>query len=340
MRPGYPPGRRPVDDPLLTPPPTPDRASSGALAENMPLPSPPRSAIMPAAIGIPEVDNPGALDEGPRSPELNAEFGEEVIHTALHTRPNKRGLWVLGALVLLALVGGGYLVYVRFLAGDEVATGEPAPAAAADAGARTAPGTATPATDGPATASGAGTNPAAAGARVDAGAAPGTEPGPGTRPGRAPGEAVGGALEMQDTPADKLVIRSEPERAKVYLDGSLQGKTPLTLDATPDQHGLAVVLPGHRLFTAEIAGHGTVDIKLEEVAPPGGEGGIKIRCRKKNRYYVFLDGKDSGQLCPTERIGVDPGEHVIEIYDPETESRQQFPLNVDQTRRSVRLRVD
>jgi hypothetical protein len=55
---------------------------------------------------------------------------------------------------------------------------------------------------------------------------------------------------------------------------------------------------------------------------------------------VFLDGNDSGQLCPTERIGVDPGEHVIEIYDPETESRQQFPMNVDQTRRSVRLRVD
>jgi hypothetical protein len=152
--------------------------------------------------------------------------------------------------------------------------------------------------------------------------------------------AVGGALAMQDEPADKLIIRSEPRRAKVYLDGSLQGKTPLTLDATADQHTVAVIQPGHRLFTAEIKGHGTVDIALEEVAPPGGEGGIKIRCRKKNRYYVFLNGNDSGQLCPTERMGADVGEHVIEIYDPETESRQEFRVNVEQTRRSTRLRVD
>jgi hypothetical protein len=161
---------------------------------------------------------------------------------------------------------------------------------------------------------------------------------PTTRPAQR--AAVGGALEMQDAPGDKLVIRSKPERAKVYLDGSLQGTTPLTLDATADQHTLAVVQPGHRLFTAEIKGHGTADITLEEVAPPGGEGGIKIRCRNKNRYYVFMDGNDSGQLCPTERIGADVGEHVIEIYDPETESRQEFRVNVEQTRRSTRLRVD
>jgi serine/threonine protein kinase len=336
-----PPGARPSDDPLLTPLPTPDRASSGALSDNMPLPSPPRSAIMPAALGIPEVDNPDDFDGALRTPEQSADFGEEAIHTALHTRPSKRVLWALGAFLLLAVAGGGYLVYLRFLAGDEVAAIEPAPG---DAGAGTAaPGNGTP---------GAGTAKAAPGAspeatpaagadvKRDAGAAaPGTEQA-GSKPRSGQGEAVGGTLEMQDTPADKLVIRSEPERAKVYLDGSLQGNTPLTLDATTDQHGLAVIMPGHRLFTAEIKGHGTVDIKLEEVAPPGGEGGVKIRCRKKNRYYVFLDGNDSGQLCPSERMGVDPGEHVIEIYDPETESRQEFRLNVDQTRRSVRLRVD
>src|SRR5690606_38911310 len=78
---------------------------------------------------------------------------------------------------------------------------------------------------------------------------------PSTRPVQA--AAVGGALEMQDAPDDKLIIRSEPERAKVYLDGSLQGRTPLTLDATADQHTVAVIQPGHRLFTAEIKGHGT-----------------------------------------------------------------------------------
>lgn len=343
LRPGNPPGARPVDDLLQTPPPTPDRASSGALAENMPLPSPPRSEIMQAALGIPEVDNPGELDEALRAPEQSADFGEEAVHTALHTRPGTRGLWALGVLILLALAGGGYLVYLRFLAGGESAAVAPTPAAAADAGAGPAAPGARAAADSaaatPGTSPGAGTAAGtAAGADAGTGSGPAAHTGSKPRPGQ--GGAVGGTLEAQEAPADKLVIRSEPERAKVYLDGSLQGTTPLTLDATADEHGLAVILPGHRLFTAAIKGHGTIDIALEEVAPPGGEGGIKIRCRKKNRYYVFLDGNDSGQLCPSERIGVEPGEHVIEIYDPETESRQEFRVNVDQTRRSVRLRVD
>jgi eukaryotic-like serine/threonine-protein kinase len=304
-------------DPLLTPPPSVDRASGGLLTENMPLPSPPRSEIMPAAVVLPELE--GLTIETERT----TEFDEAVVHTDLHPRPRQnRGLLALGALFVVALLSGGYVVYQRFVAGGEQAT-EPA-ATGADAGAGQAGGP---------------DRAVAAAAAPDAGAQPAQPDGtPTTRPAQR--AVVGGALEMLEEPADKLVIRSKPERAKVYLDGSLQGQTPLTLDATADQHTLAVIQPGHRLFTAEIKGHGTVDVTLEEVAPPGGEGGIKIRCRNKNRYYVFLDGNDSGQLCPTERIGVDVGEHVIEIYDPETESRQEFRINVEQTRRSTRLRVD
>jgi serine/threonine protein kinase len=299
-----------LDDVLKTPPP--ERTSS-PLIESMPLPSPPRSEIMPAA--MPDLADVGAASD------RASEFDEAVVHTDVHDRPRGRGLLVLGAVAGLALLGGGgYVAYQRLVVNGGAGTPiEPAAIAAttADAG--------TPAPD----------QAVAAGA-PDAGTPPG-EPST-ARPALRP--AVGGALQAQEAPADKLLIRSEPERAKVYLDGSLQGKTPLTLDATADQHTLAVVQPGYRLFTAEIKGHGTVDIALEEVAPPGGEGGIKIRCRNKNRYYVFLDGNDSGQLCPTERIGADVGEHVVEIYDPETETRQEFRVTVEQTRNSTRLRVD
>ncbi|MEM9492511.1 MAG: PEGA domain-containing protein, partial [Myxococcota bacterium] len=132
----------------------------------------------------------------------------------------------------------------------------------------------------------------------------------------------------------------KPRRARVYLDGSRQGKTPVRLDATSDRHRVALLLPGYKLFVAEIAGSGTIKVDLEEVTPPDGPGGIKVRCRKKNRYYVFLDGIDTGQLCPSERIGVDVGSHTIEIYDPVTDSRRSFPAEVEQTRRSLRIRVD
>jgi len=55
---------------------------------------------------------------------------------------------------------------------------------------------------------------------------------------------------------------------------------------------------------------------------------------------VIVDGHDTGQLCPTERIGVEKGEHVVEIYDPVSEERKVFRARVKETRRSLRVRVD
>jgi serine/threonine protein kinase len=140
--------------------------------------------------------------------------------------------------------------------------------------------------------------------------------------------------------ADKLVIDSNPSDAKIYLDGTLVGRAPQTLDPSPDKHQLAIVAPGYKLYKGEIDGSGIFKIDLVEVSPPDGPAGIKVRCKKKNRYYVFVDGIDVGQLCPTERIGVEKGAHVVEIYDPISDSRRAFNVVVKQTRHSLRVRVD
>jgi serine/threonine protein kinase len=146
------------------------------------------------------------------------------------------------------------------------------------------------------------------------------------------GAAAGGSSE--------LVVNTRPEGAKVYLDGTLVGKTTLKLDATSDRHKLAVILPGYKLHTEEIEGRGAITVELEEVTPSNGPAGIKVRCKEKNRYYVIVDGTDTGQLCPTERIGVEIGAHNVEIYDPINDSRRSFPIKIDQTRISHRVRVD
>lgn len=138
----------------------------------------------------------------------------------------------------------------------------------------------------------------------------------------------------------KLTIITEPKRARVYIDGTRYGRTPETIDGVPDKLNLTLVLAGHKLYTAEITGSGEHRVELEPVSPSGGRAGIKVRCKKKYRYYVFVDGHDTGQLCPTERIHVELGDHLVEIYDPVTQSRQQFPTKVTQTRNSVRVRVD
>jgi hypothetical protein len=151
---------------------------------------------------------------------------------------------------------------------------------------------------------------------------------------------AGGETVAPPDPGDKLVIKSTPSGARVFLDGADEGKTPLTLNASSDQHSLAIVLPGHDLYLAEIDGKGTHNATLEAISPPEGPGGIKVRCKAEDRYYVYLDGKPTGQLCPTERLGVEKGEHQIEVYDLVSENRKSFTAKVKKTRVSVRVRID
>jgi hypothetical protein len=248
-----------------------------------------------------------------------------------------RGLrTALFAALLVLLASGGYSGYLAFFA-------HRAPVAAATAETATAgteAGTATAGTE-------AGTTSAEAAARSPSAtpsdpAAPrdGTSPASArsAAPTRQP--AVGSAPPGRSEPTGELDIESEPPRAHVYLDGALVGHTPFHFDGTSDRHKLAVIAPGYKPHTQEIDGRGKISVKLEEVTPSEGPAGIKIRCRQKNRYYVYLDGEPTGQLCPTERIGVEIGEHTAEIYDPVTDSRRVYKVQVEDTRLSVRVRVD
>ena len=140
--------------------------------------------------------------------------------------------------------------------------------------------------------------------------------------------------------ADKLVIASSPPGARAYLDGADLGATPVTIPATTDRHTLAVFAPGHDLYLATIDGSGRHDATLAAIAPRVGKGGIKVRCKTAGRYYVFIDGAGTGELCPTERVPVELGTHTVEIYDLLTESRKSDSLRVTKTARSTRIKMD
>jgi hypothetical protein len=142
------------------------------------------------------------------------------------------------------------------------------------------------------------------------------------------------------TVTDKLLIASKPAGARVFLDGADQGVTPATLQGSTDRHSIALVLPGHAPYIAEIDGKGRFEIQLEEVTPTSGPAGIKVKCKAKERYVVVLDGKPTGQLCPTERLEVEMGEHTVEVYDLVTETWRKFPAMVRETRLSFRIKVD
>jgi serine/threonine-protein kinase len=152
--------------------------------------------------------------------------------------------------------------------------------------------------------------------------------------------AADAAPQVVGTPDTNLILESSPPGARVFLDGTEQGVTPLSLPGTADRHSIAAVLPGHAPYIAEIAGTGKYTLTLEPVTPSTGPAGIKIKCRSKDRYYVWVDGKATGQLCPTERIHTALGDHVVEIYDFVTETRKQYRIDIKETRLSFRIRVD
>jgi hypothetical protein len=252
------------------------------------------------------------------------------------TRPapgRSRMPWILAGALGVAVLGlGGWWAYNEFVApesnagsGTKVVT-----PAAGDAGAKT--------TDAAAV-----TPDAAIAVVTDAGKAAPTDAAVAVAPvvdaTVAVVEADAGAI--QPTPSDQLVITSTPSRARVFLDGADVGATPLKLPGTPDRHTIAVLMAGHELYVAQVDGHGSFAIPLKEVTPSGGPAGIKVtRCKDKDRYYVFVDGKPTGMTCPTERIEVELGAHVVEVYDVVSDSRKKYDVDVKDTRLSVRVKIE
>jgi hypothetical protein len=158
------------------------------------------------------------------------------------------------------------------------------------------------------------------------------------------GSGNGSAAKPTIAPAgnsDSLQIASTPAGARVFIDGADQGVTPVKLAGSADRHTMALSAAGFELYVAEVDGHGAFQVPLKAVTPTGGPAGIKvIKCKDKDRYYVFVDGKPTGMTCPTERIETTVGAHTVEVYDLVTENRRKWDINVVDTRLSYRVRVD
>ncbi|MGE0546587.1 MAG: protein kinase [Kofleriaceae bacterium] len=177
-------------------------------------------------------------------------------------------------------------------------------------------------------------------ATTPADAQPAIVPGDASQPA-SPANVDAGAPIAPTEASDALVITSTPRGARVYLDGADVGVTPLNQPGSADRHTIALLLAGHELYQAEVAGHGKFVIKLKEVTPSGGPAGIKvIKCKDKERHYVFVDGKPTGQMCPTERINTTLGPHTVEVYDAEKESRTKWDIDVKDTRLSHRVKIE
>ncbi|MBA3455992.1 MAG: PEGA domain-containing protein, partial [Deltaproteobacteria bacterium] len=297
-----------------------------------PLHPPARSETMPAASAPPPAPPstsraaPHAAVESEPAPRILPARPPAPTASASSTAPSRSRIPVIVALGLLAAGGVAFAAWqvMRNNADDAKVTVAAAPTDAAGS-AKAVVGAADAAVAVPTTTDAATTQ------IVDAAAA-------------APDVATVAAKPDGPTAtptSDSLTIDSKPAGARVYVDGAETGVTPLKLPASADRHTIALLLAGYELYIAEVDGAGAFAIPLKEVTPPGGPAGIKVlKCKDKDRYYVFLDGKPTGQMCPTERIDTEIGAHTVEVYDAVTETRKKFDVTVKDTRLSVRVKIE
>jgi hypothetical protein len=123
--------------------------------------------------------------------------------------------------------------------------------------------------------------------------------------------------EPAPMPAGQLVVKTAPAGAMVWLDGVQKDKTPLTLATTPDSHRLVVTLSGYRMLRDVVDTSKGALWEREMLAAPrldGGRVSLTVTCATEARYPVFVDGRDSGELCPASDLRIEPGRHSIGLF--------------------------
>ena len=103
----------------------------------------------------------------------------------------------------------------------------------------------------------------------------------------------------------------------VWLDGVQKDKTPITLITTPGSHRLVVTMSGFRMLRDLVDTSKGVLWEREMFLAPRLDSGrvpLAVTCTTEAVFPVFVDGKDSGELCPASDLRVEPGRHSIGVF--------------------------
>ncbi len=128
-----------------------------------------------------------------------------------------------------------------------------------------------------------------------------------------------GAAETQPAPPAPGEVRifTDPPGAAVWIDGVEIGRSPLHTTTAPEGHRVVLVLPGFRTHR-ELADTRAGIVIQRELAPviPRVVGPITltVHCRTEGKFPVFVDGKDTGLVCPADGLKIDPGTRMIGLF--------------------------
>ena len=123
--------------------------------------------------------------------------------------------------------------------------------------------------------------------------------------------------EAQVLPPGHLQMKTKPDGATIWLDGMQKGRTPATLITTPGSHRLVVILSGYRMLRDVVDSTKGLSWDREMFVAPrldDGRVALSVGCLTEGLYPIFVDGKDSGELCPASDLKVEPGRHSIGVF--------------------------
>lgn len=117
----------------------------------------------------------------------------------------------------------------------------------------------------------------------------------------------------------RLSVATIPPNADLWVDGEWQGKTPLDVAPGPGAHRVVIIAPGHLVFKGvyDTTDGEIIRRALDPIeAPARGQAYLDIQCKSEGRFPVFIDGLDTGLLCPAKMVPVFSGRREVAIFVP------------------------
>lgn len=141
-------------------------------------------------------------------------------------------------------------------------------------------------------------------------------------------------LDVRLTPIPRtgtLFLESSPQGAEVYLDGRLQGRTPLRLTLNEGTYRVELRLPGYEPYGATVRVERGRETRLSASLRPLRTGELFLEARPEGAE-VYLDGRFAGR-APL-RVSLEAGLHEVRVLAPgHAEYRAQVEVRPGETLR-------
>lgn len=135
-------------------------------------------------------------------------------------------------------------------------------------------------------------------------------------------------------------VSSTPPGAQLFVDGEPRGTTPATLELAAGDHRVVVAADGLQLWRHVVAAGTALDAQLvpARLERIEGEAGLKLVCKDSGLWRVFVDGVDTGRVCPLEeRLPLAPGPHKLTLYALRGDRTIERPIVVKDRGSSTRV---